>query len=187
MIKWILLLICFTSMEIFAVHELPIGNSDKVLECVKPFLPENPTILEAGAYEGEDTIRFKKFWPNSVVHTFEPVPEAYCKLMQKTCYDVLEATGKQNEPLFKLATQLEKIALQDPYCIEKKLYPNVDFYSGITLSALDIPSNLFTVIFALSRTVGWVSHWLEMMNDPRHALYRPRQLYTGSVERDLDV
>ncbi len=107
------------------------------------------------------------------------------KLMQKTCHDVLEATGKQNEPLFQLATQLEKIALQDPYFIEKKLYPNVDFYSGITLSALDIPANLFTVIFALSRTVGWTSHWMEMMNDPNHALCRPRQLYTGSVKRDL--
>ena len=136
----------------------------------------------AKAKDKDDPFRLMGFG-HRVYKSYDP----RAKLMQKTCYDVLEATGKQNEPLFKLATQLEKIALQDPYCIEKKLYPNVDFYSGITLSALDIPSNLFTVIFALSRTVGWVSHWLEMMNDPRHALYRPRQLYTGSVERDLDV
>lgn len=107
-------------------------------------------------------------------------------LMQKTCHAVLEATNTKQETLFQLALQLEKIALQDPYFIDRKLYPNVDFYSGVTLNAIGIPSNLFTVIFALSRTVGWLSHWLEMMDDPHHALYRPRQWYTGPTKRDVN-
>ena len=107
------------------------------------------------------------------------------KVMQETCHEVLEATGSADDPIFKLAMKLEKIALEDEYFIEKKLYPNVDFYSGITLSALGIPSNMFTVIFALARTVGWISHWMEMMSDPAHTLARPRQLYTGSTKRDF--
>lgn len=107
------------------------------------------------------------------------------KVMQKTCHDVLNIVGAGDTPLFKLAMALEDLALKDSYFIEKKLYPNVDFYSGITQSALGIPPNLFTAIFALARTVGWVSHWLEMMGDPAHRLYRPRQLYTGPAARDL--
>lgn len=107
------------------------------------------------------------------------------KVMQKTCYEVLDAVGRHNEPLFKLAIKLEKIALEDDYFIEKKLYPNVDFYSGLTLNAIGIPSNMFTVIFALSRTVGWISHWMEMMSSPDHRLARPRQLYTGETEREV--
>lgn len=107
------------------------------------------------------------------------------KVMQKTCHDVLNIVGAGDTPLFKLAMALEDLALKDSYFIEKKLYPNVDFYSGITQSALGIPANLFTAIFALARTVGWSSHWLEMMGDPAHRLYRPRQLYTGSPVRDL--
>src|ERR1700726_2413847 len=107
------------------------------------------------------------------------------KVMQKTCYEVLEATDKHDTPLFKLAMKLEKIALEDEYFIEKKLYPNVDFYSGITLSALGIPTNMFTVIFAVARTVGWISHWMEMISDPNHRLARPRQLYTGPKARDV--
>jgi citrate synthase len=106
------------------------------------------------------------------------------KVMQQTCHEVLDATGSHDEPLFKLAMKLEKIALEDEYFIEKKLYPNVDFYSGITLSALGIPSNMFTVIFSLARTVGWISHWMEMMSDPAHTLARPRQFYTGEKQRD---
>lgn len=107
------------------------------------------------------------------------------KVMQKTCHEVLEAMGAKNAPLFKLAMALEKIALEDEYFVEKKLYPNVDFYSGITLSALGIPTNMFTVIFALARTVGWASHWFEMTNDPDSKLCRPRQLYTGATQRDI--
>jgi citrate synthase len=107
------------------------------------------------------------------------------KVMQQTCHEVLDEIGLKDSPLFKLAMKLEKIALEDDYFIEKKLYPNVDFYSGITLSALGIPTNMFTVIFALARTVGWVSHWLEMMSDPKQRLARPRQLYTGPGPRDF--
>ena len=107
------------------------------------------------------------------------------KVMQQTCHEVLKTLGKENDPLFKLAMDLERIALEDPYFIEKKLYPNVDFYSGITLSALGIPSNMFTVIFALSRTVGWISQWMEMMSDPDYRLARPRQLYIGHERRDV--
>ena len=106
------------------------------------------------------------------------------KVMRQTCHEVLDAVGVHDDPLFKLAMELERIALEDPYFIDKKLYPNVDFYSGITLSALGIPTNMFTVIFALARTVGWVSHWNEMiaMGAP---LSRPRQLYTGPVQREF--
>jgi citrate synthase len=106
------------------------------------------------------------------------------KVMRDTCYEVLAAVGAQNDPLFELAMELERIALEDEYFIEKKLYPNVDFYSGITLSALGIPTNMFTVIFALARTVGWISHWIEMVSQPGFKIGRPRQLYTGAKERD---
>lgn len=107
------------------------------------------------------------------------------KVMRETCHEVLNEVGGHDTPLFKLALKLEKIALEDEYFVEKKLYPNVDFYSGITLSALGIPTNMFTVIFALARTVGWISHWNEMISDPKRRLGRPRQLYTGPVEREV--
>lgn len=107
------------------------------------------------------------------------------KVMRETCHEVLNVVEGHDNPIFKLALKLEKIALEDEYFIEKKLYPNVDFYSGITLSALGIPTNMFTVIFALARTVGWISHWNEMIGDPKRRLGRPRQLYTGPVERNV--
>jgi citrate synthase len=107
------------------------------------------------------------------------------KVMQETCHAVLDEVGAKDAPLFKLAMKLEKIALEDEYFVERKLYPNVDFYSGITLNALGIPSSMFTVIFALARTTGWLSHWLEMLNDPAFRIARPRQLYTGATERDV--
>ena len=107
------------------------------------------------------------------------------KIMRETCHEVLETLDAKEAPLFKLAMKLEKIALEDPYFVDKKLYPNVDFYSGLTQSALGIPSNMFTVIFALARTVGWVSNWMEMMSNPSHRLSRPRQLYTGATERQV--
>ncbi|MCC5792902.1 MAG: citrate (Si)-synthase [Legionellaceae bacterium] len=106
------------------------------------------------------------------------------KVMRETCHQVLKAVGAQDEPLFKLAMELEKIALEDEYFVEKKLYPNVDFYSGITLSAIGIPTNMFTVIFALARTVGWMSHWMEMVST-NSRIGRPRQLYTGEKYRDV--
>ena len=106
-------------------------------------------------------------------------------IMKKTCYEVLSELGLQDSPKFKLAMELEQIALNDPYFVERKLYPNVDFYSGIVLSALNIPTSMFTVIFALSRTVGWISHWNEMISDPNQKIGRPRQLYTGAPYRDF--
>ena len=106
------------------------------------------------------------------------------KIMKQTCDEVLNELGLQDSPKFKLAMELEKIALSDPYFIEKKLYPNVDFYSGIVLSALGIPVSMFTVIFALARTVGWISHWHEMISEPTQKIGRPRQLYTGATRRD---
>jgi citrate synthase len=105
-------------------------------------------------------------------------------VMRKTCHEVLQEVSGHDNPLFKIAMKLEKIALEDEYFISKKLYPNVDFYSGITLSALGIPTTMFTVIFALARTVGWISHWNEMISSD-YRIGRPRQLYTGPTERNF--
>jgi citrate synthase len=98
---------------------------------------------------------------------------------------VLDALGVKDEPLLAVAMELERIALQDEYFIEKKLYPNIDFYSGITLRALGFPVSMFTVLFAIARTVGWVSQWTEMIEDPEQRIGRPRQLYAGPVERNF--
>ncbi|HLI67316.1 MAG TPA: citrate synthase [Caulobacteraceae bacterium] len=106
-------------------------------------------------------------------------------VMQKTCHEVLDEIGDQDDPLLKVALELEKIALNDPYFVERKLYPNVDFYSGITLKALGFPSEMFTVLFAVARTVGWISQWKEMFEDPQRKIGRPRQLYTGPTARDF--
>lgn len=107
------------------------------------------------------------------------------KLMQETCKEVLTELGLENDPLFKLAMALEKIALEDPYFVERKLYPNVDFYSGIVQRAIGIPTPLFTAIFALARTTGWIAQLNEMISDPEYKIGRPRQLFTGSVHRDV--
>ena len=107
------------------------------------------------------------------------------KLMQKTCNDVLAELGLENDPLFALAKALEKIALEDDYFVQRKLYPNVDFYSGIVQRAIGIPVNLFTGIFALARTVGWIAQLNEMIGDPEYKIGRPRQLYVGSPRRDV--
>ncbi len=107
------------------------------------------------------------------------------KLMRETCHEVLNELGLQNDRLFKLAIELEKIALEDEYFVEKKLYPNVDFYSGIVQRALGIPVKLFTGIFALARTVGWIAQWNEMISDPEQKIGRPRQLYAGAPRRDV--
>ncbi|HSH97214.1 MAG: citrate synthase [Methylophilaceae bacterium] len=106
-------------------------------------------------------------------------------MMRQTCYEVLEELGLGDDPLFKVAMELERIALEDEYFISKRLYPNVDFYSGIVLRAIGIPTNMFTAIFALARTVGWTAQWNEMISDPEAKIGRPRQLYTGSVRRDI--
>ncbi|MCH9769401.1 MAG: citrate (Si)-synthase [Gammaproteobacteria bacterium] len=145
-----------------------IGDESKIGEYIKR------------AKDKKDPFRLMGFG-HRVYKNYDP----RAKVMRETCHEVLEATGSGNQPLFKLAMALEKIALEDEYFVSKKLYPNVDFYSGITLSAIGIPTNMFTVIFALARTVGWISHWMEMLNDPHHALARPRQLYTGQTKRDV--
>ncbi|MDR0481276.1 MAG: citrate (Si)-synthase [Gallionellaceae bacterium] len=105
-------------------------------------------------------------------------------VMRKTCHEVLKELKLENHRLFELALELERIALSDPYFIERRLYPNVDFYSGIVLHALGIPLNMFTVIFAVARTVGWISQWNEMIADANHKIGRPRQLYCGATRRD---
>ncbi|HQS59796.1 MAG: citrate (Si)-synthase [Gallionellales bacterium 35-53-114] len=105
-------------------------------------------------------------------------------VMRDTCYEVLKELKLENDPMFKMALALEQIALNDPYFIERKLYPNVDFYSGIVLRALGIPTNMFTVIFAVGRTIGWISQWNEMVADKEQKIGRPRQLYIGATKRD---
>lgn len=105
-------------------------------------------------------------------------------VMKQSADEVLEAVGDKNDPLFQVAKELERIALNDEYFISRKLFPNVDFYSGITLSAMGFPTTMFTVLFALARTVGWIAQWKEMIEDPGQKIGRPRQLYTGSVQRD---
>ena len=107
------------------------------------------------------------------------------KLMRETCYEVLNELGLQNDRLFKLAMALEKVALEDDYFVSRKLYPNVDFYSGIVQRALGIPVSMFTCIFSLARTVGWIAQWNEMISDPEQKIGRPRQLYKGAARREV--
>ena len=132
------------------------------------------------AKDKNDPFRLMGFG-HRVYKNFDP----RAKVMRESAHEVLAATGKADDPILKVAMELEKIALEDPYFVEKKLYPNVDFYSGIILQAIGIPTNMFTVIFALARTVGWVSQWNEMIADPIQKIGRPRQLYTGQSQRDV--
>lgn len=132
----------------------------------------------ARAKDKNDSFRLMGFG-HRVYKNFDP----RAKVMRETCEEVLENLGKKDDPLLRIAKRLEKIALEDPYFVEKKLYPNVDFYSGIILKAIGIPESMFTVIFAMSRTIGWFAHWNEMVSSP-YKIGRPRQLYTGSVQRD---
>ena len=106
-------------------------------------------------------------------------------IMRETCHQVLEELGLTNDPMFKLALELEKIALEDEYFVSKRLYPNVDFYSGIVMRAMGIPNSMFTAIFAMARTAGWVAQWNEMISDPESKIGRPRQLYTGEARREF--
>ena len=107
------------------------------------------------------------------------------KIMQQTCHEVLAELGITDEPMLDLAVELEKVALEDPYFVSRKLYPNVDFYSGIILKAMGIPTSMFTVLFAVARTVGWISQWKEMIEDTTQRIGRPRQIYTGAPRRDF--
>jgi citrate synthase len=126
-----------------------------------------------------DNVRLMGFG-HRVYKNFDP----RAKIIRGMCYRVLEKMGRANSPLFELALRLEEIALKDDYFVSRKLYPNVDFYSGIIYSALGIPRTMYTVMFAIARTAGWVAHWEEMISDPHMRISRPRQLYTGSVRRD---
>jgi len=143
-----------------------IGTPDKIPEYI------------ARAKDKNDPFRLMGFG-HRVYKNYDP----RATVMQKTVREVFDAL-KVNDPLFETALELEHIALNDPYFIDKKLFPNVDFYSGIILSAIGFPTEMFTVLFALARTVGWVAQWNEMISDPGQKIGRPRQLYTGPVERD---
>ncbi|WP_374261493.1 citrate synthase [Zoogloea sp.] len=152
--------------------------------CLK-MLEEIGDVSRVGEYinrakDKNDSFKLMGFG-HRVYKNFDP----RAKLMRKVCYDVLTELGLENDRLFKLAMELEKIALEDPYFVEKKLYPNVDFYSGIVQKALGIPTEMFTCIFALARTVGWMTQWEEMITDPEYKIGRPRQLYIGAARRDV--
>ena len=136
------------------------------------------------AQDKNDSFRLMGFG-HRVYKNFDP----RAKVMRQTCHEVLDKLGVENDPIFEVAMELERHALEDQYFIDRKLYPNVDFYSGIILSAIGIPKNMFTVIFALARTVGWVSQWTEMICEPNQKIGRPRQLYNGQKLRgyvDID-
>ena len=143
-----------------------IGSKDKIMEYVNR------------AKDKDDPFRLFGFG-HRVYKNYDP----RASVMRKTCHEVLDLLGVKNEPLLDIAMELEKIALKDEYFIEKKLYPNVDFYSGIILKAMGFPTDMFTVLFAVARTVGWVAQWNEMITDPVQRIGRPRQLYTGKVSR----
>jgi citrate synthase len=133
----------------------------------------------AKAKDKDDPFRLMGFG-HRVYKNFDP----RAKLIRTMCHKVLNRLGHTDSPLFELALRLEEIALEDEYFIERKLYPNVDFYSGIIYRAIGIPTSMFTVMFAIARTVGWVAHWQEMITDPARRIGRPRQLYTGAAARD---
>ena len=133
----------------------------------------------ARAKDKNDSFRLMGFG-HRVYKNFDP----RATIMRQTAHEVLHHLGADNDPLLKVAMELERVALQDPYFVEKKLYPNVDFYSGIIMKAMGIPMNMFTVMFALARTTGWVAQWKEMIAEPSQKIGRPRQLYTGYTKRD---
>ena len=145
-----------------------IGDVSKVGEFIKKVKDKNSGVRLMG-------------FGHRVYKNYDP----RAKLMRETCHEVLEELGLHNDRLFKLAVALEKIALEDPYFTERKLYPNVDFYSGIVQRALGIPVSMFTCIFSLARTVGWIAQWQEMITDPEYKIGRPRQLYSGAPRRDV--
>ncbi len=152
--------------------------------CLK-MLEEIGDVSKVGHYierakDKNDSFKLMGFG-HRVYKNFDP----RAKLMRKVCNDVLSELGLENDRLFKLAMELEKIALEDEYFVEKKLYPNVDFYSGIVQKAIGIPTTMFTCIFALARTVGWMAQWEEMISDPEYKIGRPRQLYIGAPKRDV--
>jgi citrate synthase len=155
------------------------GANEAVLEMLKQIGSKDriPEIVKR-ARDPKDDFRLMGFG-HRVYKNYDP----RAKVMQKTCYEVLNELGMKNNPLLETAMELERVALQDDYFIQKKLYPNVDFYSGIILQAMGFPTAMFTALFALARTVGWIAQWKEMMEDPAQKIGRPRQLYTGATKR----
>ena len=154
-------------------------------EAVLKQLAEMGDVSQVGKYiarakDKDDSFRLMGFG-HRVYKNMDP----RAGVMRKTCHEVLNELGLHDDPTFKLALELERIALEDEYFISKKLYPNVDFYSGIVLKALGIPVSMFTAVFALGRTVGWITQWNEMISDPEQKIGRPRQLYVGEPRRDL--
>src|ERR1700692_4635867 len=145
-----------------------IGTVDKIHDFIKKVKEKNSGVKLMG-------------FGHRVYKNYDP----RAKLMRETCHEVLDELGLHDDPLFKLAMQLEKIALEDEYFVSRKLYPNVDFYSGIVQRALGIPTSTFTCIFAMARTVGWIAQWHEMISDPEQKIGRPRQLYLGPAKRDV--
>lgn len=145
-----------------------IGSPDNIPECIKRAKDKN------------DPFRLMGFG-HRVYKNYDP----RAAVLRKTCHEVLSELGMQDDPLLKIAMELEKIALEDDYFVQRKLYPNVDFYSGIIYKAIGIPTQLYTVLFAVARTVGWVAQWKEMIEDPKQKIGRPRQLYTGSPARQF--
>ncbi|MAK61966.1 MAG: citrate (Si)-synthase [Ponticaulis sp.] len=144
-----------------------IGSVDRIPEFVRR------------AKDKDDPFRLMGFG-HRVYKNYDP----RAKVMQETCHEVLDVLDKRDEPLLQVAMELERIALEDEYFVSKKLYPNIDFYSGITLNALGFPTEMYTVLFALARTVGWIAQWEEMTTDPTQRIGRPRQIYTGAAQRD---
>ncbi|MGH8778345.1 citrate synthase [Paraburkholderia sp.] len=144
-----------------------IGSVDKIPEFIEQVKDKNSGVKLMG-------------FGHRVYKNYDP----RAKLMRETCYEVLEELGLHDDPLFKLAMQLEKIALEDEYFVSRKLYPNVDFYSGIVQRALGIPTSMFTCIFSMARTVGWIAQWNEMIADPEQKIGRPRQLFVGETPRE---
>ena len=144
------------------------GGVEKIGEFIKQVKDKNSSVKLMG-------------FGHRVYKNYDP----RAKLMRETCHEVLQELGLQNDPLFKLAMALEKIALEDDYFVSRKLYPNVDFYSGIVQKALGIPTSMFTCIFALARTVGWIAQWNEMISDPDQKIGRPRQLFVGPTRREV--
>jgi citrate synthase len=144
-----------------------IGNKENIPEFIRQVKDKNSHVKLMG-------------FGHRVYKNYDP----RAKIMQRTCYEVLGELGIKDDPMLDLAMELEKIALEDPYFVDRKLYPNVDFYSGIILKAMGFPTTMFTPIFALARTVGWISQWMEMIEDPQQRIGRPRQIYTGAPTRD---
>lgn len=157
------------------------GANEEVLNMLREIGSASniPKYIEK-AKDKNDPFRLMGFG-HRVYKNFDP----RATVLRKSCHDVLNELGVHDDPLFEIALKLEQIALKDDYFIEKKLYPNVDFYSGIILRAIGIPSNMFTVMFAIARTVGWIAHWNEMIGSPDLSINRPRQLYTGPTMRDF--